>query len=739
MRWSNVAVIFSRELRDQIRDRRTLFMIFVLPILLYPLLGYGMLQFTATLAQRPRTVVVIGAANLPASPRLLNPAGDGFDPALFDDPGDASRLLVRVERPDGPWGDPLRRKQALRRGDASAAVIIPGDLPAILRREGQIEVPVEFNSVDEPSQITYRRLREMLDRWGRRIVSARLDRDHKPIGYAEPIRLLVGDVATPSEVGSNVWSRLFPFLLVVMALTGAFYPAVDLCAGEKERGTMETLLISPASRSEIVLGKFLTVMIASVLTAVLNLVSMGITGIGIAWRISSLAASPDQQAAGAAVALTAPTVQSAFWMLVILIPLAAFFAAICVALAVLARSMKEGQYYMTPLYLISMPLIFLSLAPEVELNLFYSLVPITGVALLLRALILGGYDVAFRYFLPVLLPMMVYAAVSLRWAIDQFQREDVLFREAERFSLGTWLRHLYRDREPTPTAGESVLCFALILASSWLFMSYRGEPEGGPGPWDVIAGQLFIAIPPVLMALLLTSSPRRTLRLRWPEGRYLFLAAALAFALNPIVNELEPIIQRLFPVPDAIKAAFGQLMGRSAGLATMVTTFALVPAICEELAFRGLILSGLQRQHRTRSAILLSALMFGFLHVLMSLFQQLFNATLLGIVLGLLAVRSRSLLPGIVFHFLNNAIAVTFSARIRGGEGGAIAGWLYRDPAEGRYHVVWVVAGAIVSCGLLYVLWSRDRGRTDEPEAIPAEAQTGSCPTDPACAEMTPD
>ena len=87
--------------------------------------------------------------------------------------------------------------------------------------------------------------------------------------------------------------------------------------------------------------------------------------------------------------------------------------------------------------------------------------------------------------------------------------------------------------------------------------------------------------------------------------------------------------------------------------------FALVPAVCEELAFRGFILSGLEHQHRTRSAILLSALMFGFLHVLLSLFQQLFNATLLGIVLGLLAVRSRSILPGILFHFLNNALAVS--------------------------------------------------------------------------------
>ena len=106
-------------------------------------------------------------------------------------------------------------------------------------------------------------------------------------------------------------------------------------------------------------------------------------------------------------------------------------------------------------------------------------------------------------------------------------------------------------------------------------------------------------------------------------------------------------------------------MGQVPGLGTAILVFALIPAICEELAFRGFILSGLERQHRTRSAILLSALMFGFLHVLLSLFQQLFNATLLGIILGLLAVRSRSILPGILFHFLNNAIGVARGYLVR--------------------------------------------------------------------------
>jgi sodium transport system permease protein len=427
-------------------------------------------------------------------------------------------------------------------------------------------------------------------------------------------------------------------------------------------------------------------------------------------------------------------------MIMLLIPLAAFFSAVCVALAVLARSMKEGQYYMTPLYLICMPLIFLSLAPEIELNLFYSLVPITGVALLLKALILGNYGAAFQYFLPVLLPMLVYAAVALRWAIDQFQREDVLFREAERFSLSTWLRHIYRDREPTPTGAQALLCFALILTSSWFFMMYHSGASGPPSLRDVVAGQLLILVPPVLMAVLLTSSPARTLRLAWPELRYALVAVALACTLNPLVNELQPIVERLFPISTMVKTALGQLMSQAPSAGTMVFVFALMPAVCEEFAFRGFILSGLERQHRTRSAILLSALMFGFLHVLVSLFQQLFIATLLGIVLGLLAVRSRSILPGILFHFLNNAFGVTRGFLIERPGADRVVGWIYRNPAEGLYHWWWVAVCAVLSAFLLYDLWKRNRDRTSGPieEEQPSVAPAYLEPCDTSQPGVTP-
>src|SRR5262249_6316848 len=134
---------------------------------------------------------------------------------------------------------------------------------------------------------------------------------------------------------------------------------------------------------------------------------------------------------------------------------------------------KEGQYYLMPLFLVTMPLIFLTLAPGVELNPFYSLVPVTGVALLLQKLMAVPMDqVPWLYFVPVLAPIALYSWMALRWAIEQFTREEVLFREAERLDLGLWLRRLFREKEPVPSTGEAMFCFAVLMALRWLSFGF---------------------------------------------------------------------------------------------------------------------------------------------------------------------------------------------------------------------------------------------------------------------------
>lgn len=691
-------------------------MIFGLPVLLYPILGFTVKELTAAFEQKPRSVVVVGAEHLPEQPPLLVGGEEGgvrFAGELSADFAPAA-MLVRAASSEGPWGDPEQQLLAMRRGQVDVVVEIPGDVREQIEGLRRPTIKVAYLRSDEQSLATYRDVEQIIARWQDAIVARRLAADEKPAEYVSPVEVegvdLARQVTGSSASGASIWARLFPFLLVMMALTGAFYPAVDLCAGEKERGTMETLLISPAYRSEIVVGKFLTVMAASAATALLNLASMGATMAVLGSQLAGSLGPGAEAGPGSPLdELSPPSLTALAWMVVLLIPLSGFFSAVCLSLAVLARSMKEGQYYMTPLYLITLPLIFLTLMPGVELNPFYSLVPITGVSLLLKKLILEQYAEAQSYILPVLLSTTVYGLVALRWAVGQFRAEQVLFREAERFDVAVWFRHLVRDRGPLPSGGQAMACFALIIALSW----YTQILIAGADPLAGLAmGQLlFILLPPVAMALLFTSSPRRTLRLSWPGWVPVALGVGLAAALNPVSSELRPIVMELFPIPPAIEQALMGLQEAIPNLAVGVLLLAVVPAICEEVAFRGYILSGLETTASRWTAIVLSAFLFGFLHVLISLFQQFFNATLLGLVLGWMALRTRSLLPGIAFHLTNNALAVLGPS--------LAAGWLYRDRELFLYRWPWVALGVVASAAMLMLL-SR-AGPTGTP--TPAEEE----------------
>ena len=271
-----------------------------------------------------------------------------------------------------------------------------------------------------------------------------------PAAAVRPFEVETADVAEQTAYrGAAVWSKILPVLLLIWAMTGAFYPAVDLCAGEKERGTLETLLSSPAERSEIVLGKLLTIMLFSIAHRRAEPGERGrdrLPGLRPAWPASARRRR-----------------WPSLWLALALLPVSALFSALCLALAAFARSTKEGQYYLMPLLLVTLPLAVLPMTPGVELNLGNSLIPITGMVLLLRSLLEGIYWQALQY-LPVVLAVTLAACwLAVRWAVDQFNSESVLFRESERFDVGLWLRHLLRDRQATPTVAAAVFCGVVIL------------------------------------------------------------------------------------------------------------------------------------------------------------------------------------------------------------------------------------------------------------------------------------
>ena len=414
---------------------------------------------------------------------------------------------------------------------------------------------------------------------------------------------------------------------------------------------METLLISPASREEIVWGKFLTIWVFSAFTALLNLASMGLT----TWQFSTKL-----------IADTSFRPEALFWAVVLLLPLSAFFSALCLAVGAYARSSKEGQYYLMPLFMVTMPLIFLTLVPDVTLNPFWSMVPVTGVALLLQSLIVAkANEAVWYYFIPVLVPMLFYSWLALRWAIDQFKREEVLFREAERLDVGLWLKQLFREKERLPTAGEAVFCFVLIVFLNRLTLSF-----GETLPFLVqtaVRYLAFMAAPPLFMALLLTTRPAQGLAVRrppawsWPAAAVLAVLLVLPcvesmrimFDAMPALKSLVEEYARSFtPGPEAAPA-LGLTTQLQRWLAFLMLV--VVGAVSEEIAFRGFILSGLRQRYKPATAIFLSSFLFALSQ--MNVFQFVPHF-LLGAVLSFLVLRSGSILPGILFHLIYNALVI---------------------------------------------------------------------------------
>jgi len=772
MTWRNIRLILHREIRDQLRDRRTLFMVVVLPLLLYPGLGLLAAQMSTLLAEQARRIVVLGAENLPELPLIEN---GQFSDRWFSRQADAEKILVisdsdritssskidiadqkqqlraarelrvliekrnRLARILAPYHrnllDELPGVEAARlRAEMNssrprtvpasltatesqfhqlkkeigekfttdklqAVVIFPEGFAETLQRVDTIlgrkdyhaqvlrELPllrpiVVRNRASQKSDLAFRRIVEALNKWEKQLLANRLQVAGLPEMVVDPVSVLSIDVASEGEIANMMWSRIFPALLVIMALTGAFYPAVDIASGEKERGTMETLLICPATRSEIVIGKFLTVLAFSICTTVLNLLSLGFTGRTMVSMAAAATSGPMSN-------IPLPTPLALLWLLLLLLPLAALFSALCLAFATFARSTKEGQYYLTPLFMVTMGLTMFSMSPTIELEpeelhaTFYCAVPIMGPALLLKAMLSNpsGTDVLV-FALPVLMSSVGYCLLALWWAVEQFKSEDVLFRADERFDLKLWFRHLLREKDPTPSFAQGVACFVTMLMLQFLSMmlltgSMTQIAEADRG-WKILQLGLIsqialIAAPAIFMSILLTSNVRETLRLRLPPRSVFGMAILLPCLIFPLAMELLAGLAPFFPqLPDSIREAFGTMADSDLPLPVVIGVFALAPAICEELAFRGFILSGFSTSGRGRIAVILSSVTFGIIHMVP---QQVFNASLLGLVLGLLAIRSRSLLPGVVFHLLFNSLGVMHS-RLNEAIQSSPPGWL---------------------------------------------------------------
>lgn len=406
MNWSHVVTVYLKELKDSLRDRRTLISMVVVPTLLMPVLIFAVGFIMKTTVQKAQdeatSLVVIGGEDSPGVVAGLK----------------ADRKLKVVEA-DRDYRKMVSEKRV------RLAVEIPGGFEASLKDgapgtvmlyhyEGEMKSGMGVDEVDRH----FRRLRE-------KTVETRLrDRGLSP-DLIEPFEIKRQNVAPPEKVGGNLIGGLIPYIIIVLCFTGAMYPAIDLTAGEKERGTMETLLCSPVHRVNIVLGKFLTVMTASIATIAFTLVSTA----GSLILAGSLLAVGGGGVAKGAVGTFLPIIDPAgiLGVFAMIVPVAVLFAAVLLTISLFAKSYKEAQTYVSPMMIFVLLPSMLGMLPGIELSAKTALVPILNLTLVCKEMLSGVWN--WPYIALIFASTALYAAVAIVLCVKMFNREDVIFRE----------------------------------------------------------------------------------------------------------------------------------------------------------------------------------------------------------------------------------------------------------------------------------------------------------------------
>jgi sodium transport system permease protein len=410
MNLHTVLTVWAKELREAVRDRRTLISTLVIPTFAVPVIslvaGLVMAQVMGRAKSEAQEVMVLGGAD---SPLVVA--------ALKQNP------KLRVS----PAADDWRRRVADKQ--VRAVVEIPAGFDAGLGRGEPGQVKIFHYEGELRSGFAVGELRSTLSSYRERVVEKRLQERGLPAGLVKPFEISSANVAPPEKVGGNAIGGMIPYMFILFCVVGAIYPAIDVTAGEKERGTLETLLCSPARRIELVLGKFLMVLTASLTTVVCTVTSMGATimlggsillggGRGALLKGAQAAQAPQVVAFIDPIGLVA--------VVVLALPVAAMFSALLLATSLAARSSKEAQSYAMPLIMVTIVPAMMGMLPGIELNAKLALVPILNLALASKELLSGVWH--WEYLSMIFLSSCLYAGAALAFCVRQFNREAAIFR-----------------------------------------------------------------------------------------------------------------------------------------------------------------------------------------------------------------------------------------------------------------------------------------------------------------------
>lgn len=395
---NTILTVFRKELIDTLRDRRTLVFMVVIPLLLFPTLFRVMFSVEKSQSQKARDrqlrVACLDQGN---AARFVAMLGERDDVELLRGvPRDSLTMMLRADSLDGAF-------VISATFDDDVAELKPG------------RVDFYYKSTDDRA-IVQNRLRETLDRYERELLDERFQRLEMDASIVDAVEAKSHNVASMEErLGKSVGGML-PYMFIIFCFIGAMYPAIDLGAGEKERGTMETLLTAPVNRFHILLGKFGVVVLSGLLSA-----AVSIAGLYIAIKQSS--EIPPEFIDLIARILGWDTI---LLLVSLLVPLTIFFAGILLSVSLTARSFKEAQSLISPLNIAIIIPAAIGLIPGITMTYRTAMVPVLNVSLATREIIAG--TITAPHLIVVYASLILLAIASLYGSAWWFRRESTIFR-----------------------------------------------------------------------------------------------------------------------------------------------------------------------------------------------------------------------------------------------------------------------------------------------------------------------
>lgn len=407
MRPDKVWLVAKKEIISTLRDRRAIISNLVIPLLMLPLMMLGMPLLLGGLFEREAETVtevgVVGLANVPAELRALLEA--------------QNVALVAVD-------DPV---EAVRADTVVAAITVPADFSATLAAGGASSIELATKVGNMRSELNSGKVQQAVAAYQQVVVAQRLSAAGLDPSVLSPVRVQVVDASSAAERAGGQLSWMIPFFIAIWTLTGGQMTAIDATAGEKERGTMEVLLVTPIRRIEAVIGKFLATLTFGLSAAFMAIVGYLLGGLlmrGVFLPRLGEQAEAMVQVMGGSFAVNLPTLGM---LIISAVLLAAAVAALLLAITMFARSFKEAQSYVAPLsFLFILPVLFLQFRDLIGAGDVIYRIPVVNVLVLMDETIRGNATasaVATTW-----LTMLALVVIFLVFALRNFKRESVIFR-----------------------------------------------------------------------------------------------------------------------------------------------------------------------------------------------------------------------------------------------------------------------------------------------------------------------